>query len=228
MALAFPVSLPSGFGRGPSVAVQTFRLDQGVVFQPSAGGRVYAVGVAQPRWVSAVETTELQERHAREWRAWLSAQGEGARTFVLPDLSRRRPGAYPQGVTDFVRAGWALFDGTVAPGWWSVDATRTVLTVAGTLPSGFVLSPGDLLGVSWPSLKQTALEVVEGGTTNTLGAVTLEIHPALPLVVPVASATLSVLDAAVVARIVPGSVDYPDVRRGGRARVRFRAEETLE
>lgn len=220
MARSFPVSLPGGFGRGPSIVAQSFSLLHATTTQAEGGGGVAAARLGQPRWVSELQTGTLADPHLREWRAWLEEQAEGVGRFYLPDLSRRRPAAYPGGVASLTRAGGGAFDGTVA---WSVDSSRTVVSLS-TLPSGLVLTAGDLLGFRWAVTRRAVVAATVSVTANPSGVAVLDVAPFVPLDVP-ADAVCSLLDAEIVARVTPGSVDAPSVTRGNRGTVRFRAEE---
>ncbi len=221
MTISYPRAMPSG---GARVASVVFEIDWQTAHNPEAGGRIGAVTLAMPLWRAEIESTQLIEPHTGEWRAWLRSMRGGARTFIAVDPSKRLPLAYPNGFAGLVRAGGGAFDGTVDGGGdWSVDSTRTQLTLT-RLPAGFVLGASDLVGFVWDGVKRALCACEETVAANGAGALTVQVAPPLPAFVP-STATVTLADAGCIMKIRPGTIDGPRVRAGNRTTTRFAALE---
>lgn len=219
MTIAFPRVMPSDGARVESLV---FEPDFMLADNPEAGGGDASVGLALPRWVGEWATTNLVEPHTSEWRAWLDTMKRPGACFYAFDASKPQPRAYPAGVTGLTRAGGGAFDGTSAS--WSVDSSRTVLTI-NTLPAGFVVSLSDPVGFVWSTTKRALARVVEAGVANGSGVWTGEVTPPLPAWVP-GGAVVNLVKPTCVMRVLRDTIVKPRVTAGNRARTGFAARET--
>lgn len=186
-----PVEMPTMY-----VREQLFELERNDYMAPEASGRVGGVQAGFPLWRATYALSRMTSDYSDTWRAWVSGMRGQTRRFIGRDIARQLPrsyiaaGAMPGG-----------FDGE-ASGWSeTINADDDAeLTLEG-LPVGLVLSPGDYIdfrytatedaiaGLPWRAL----VRVVEGGTADGSGDVTVIIEPPVPTncVPPTATAHVS-------------------------------------
>lgn len=179
-----PVAMPTMY-----VAQQQFELQRVDYAAPEANGRVGGVQAGFPLWSAVWTLGRMPEDNSDEWRAWISNLRGATRRFIGFDLSRLYPKQYPDGFGAF-----GAFTGTAAD--WSetinADGDSELTLNLGAAAAGLVLSQGDCIdfrydateeaiaGLPWRAL----VRVVEGGTANGSGDVTVIVEPPVPSAVP--------------------------------------------
>ncbi len=163
-----------------------------------ASGRNAGVQLGFPLWMAEYETVALTDLDAQLWGAWFKRQRGAIHQFRATDPSRWYPYAYRP------RPGFA----GGFPGGWNGEASTYTFsgdrsTVTLTIPSGIVLTAGDLIGFKWSSNTKLALvECMTGGTSS--GTLAVDVDPAVPTAVPsAASGTAYLFKPAFLARLMP-------------------------
>lgn len=174
------ISMPAGL-----VLVQTpLRLIRGVQTSPLRGGGALSVAYAPDRWTTKLETPAALEREQIDpIRAFLDRLQGGVARVYMGDWLRRHPVAYPNGLGGLTRAGGGSFDGTA-----DVTALSAYTVSLATLPNGFALGAGDMVGLAEGEARSLH-RIVEAATANSSGVVTLTVEPAIPTPVFTAAAT---------------------------------------
>jgi hypothetical protein len=169
------------------VGSQSFELERVDYGAPEASGSLGGVQAGFPRWLASYFFSRMPLVNSDEWRAWLSAQRGATRRFIARDIARPLPrqymdaGALPGG-----------FDGECSDWSETINADGdSELSLEG-LPVGLILSQGDYIdfrydatedaiaGLPWRAL----VRVVEGGTADGSGDVTVVVEPPVPSAVP--------------------------------------------
>lgn len=194
-----PVEMPTMY-----VALQQFeplRVDYGA---PEASGRIGGVQAGFPLWQMVCSLSRMPIEYSDQWRAWLTGMRGATRRLIGRDLARQLPRAY-------VEAGSLPggFDGEASDWSETINADGdSELTLEG-LPVGLILSQGDYIdfrytatedaiaGLAWRHLAR----VVEGGTADGSGDVTVTIEPPMPTAVP-GSATAHVSETGCVMALI--------------------------
>lgn len=160
----------------------------------TGSGEFLTANLGPDLWEADLETVERPHAVIREWRAQLDAVDDGA--FYLGDPSAFFPASDPNGAEL----------GSSSTVLHTVAANRKEVRID-ALPSGYVISPGDLFHVDYGSPSRRALiEVVSGGTADAAGltplmAVRPHLRPGITTPVPLALANP---EAKV--KIVPGTM----------------------
>ncbi len=164
-----------------------------------ASGRNAGVQQGFPLWLAEYEAVALTDLDTQLWTAWVQRQRGAIHQFRATDPARWLPYAYRP------RPGFA---GGLPGGWngdastYSLSGDRSVLTL--TIPSGIVVTPGDLVGFRWSSNSKLALTAAMTGGTSS-GTLAIDVDPAVPTAVPTAGAggTAYLYKAAFLARLMP-------------------------
>lgn len=168
MAFPDPASIEQ-FQRRMKIAEMSLEIEEFAEISDTAGGDLIVAEIAAPKWVATVTLSPRRNAEIREARALLSAVGIFGR-FHIFDTSRKFPKADPDGA--------AL--GASTPSISSVGSDGKSLRIAG-LPSGYVLSAGDLFCFSG-SGRHALHEVVETATASAGGLTGMfEVRPHLKL-----------------------------------------------
>lgn len=182
MAITLPRAMPlTGYAAG-----HTFELERFDYGAPEDGGRIGGISGAPPKWMgvwplSQVMTLDMSD----EWRAWVASLRGQQNMFLGVDVARRFPRAYPNGFGGMTRAGGGAFDGSATAWSQTIDANgHAVLTIEG-LPSSFVAGLGDYVGFRWSPSRRAKVRIVEAGTSDGSGDLTVIVEPAVDMrVVP--------------------------------------------
>jgi hypothetical protein len=179
-----PVEMPTMY-----VAQQQFepqRVDYGA---PEASGRIGGVQAGFPLWGAVWTLGRMTDDYSDTWRAWLAGMRGATRRFIGRHLSRQYPKLYPDGLSAF-----APFTGT-AVDWSSTinsDGDCELTLELGADAAGLILSLGDgidfrysatetsVSGLAWRAF----VRVVQGGTADGSGDVTVIVEPPVPDAVP--------------------------------------------
>lgn len=179
-----PIEMPTMY-----VVQQQFEAQRIDAQAPEASGRIGGVQMGFPLWSAVYTLGRMPEDNSDEWRAWLAGLRGATRRFIGRDLTRQYPKLYPDGFAAF-----PTFTGT-ASGWSSTTATDgdCELTLnLGSAAAGLTLSVGDnidfrynatetaIAGLAWRAM----VRVVEAGTADGSGDVTVTVEPPVPTAVP--------------------------------------------
>lgn len=182
----FPRQLP-GFPSIADVADQVFEVQRMDYGAPEQSGRMAGIQAGFPLWMATYTIGPMDEAtDVAEWRAalrWLRGQ---QRLFYARDVLRDFPFYYPTGFAGMNRAAGGAFPSNGGATSWSVDSTRTLLTING-LPASFTFHTDDHIGFSWvtSSEPRAALVAVDhGASADGSGVVTVPVEPPVPTVVP--------------------------------------------
>lgn len=176
-----PLEMPS------RVSMQQFELQRVDYGAPEASGRVGGVQAGFPLWMGVWTLPRMPVENSDEWRAWLLQLRGATRRFLGRDHARPYPKQYPDGFAVF-----SPWTGNASS--WSETITAdddSELTLNG-LPAGLILSVGDYVGFKWNATEtaiaglpwRALVRVVEGGTANGSGTVTVTVEPPVPTAVP--------------------------------------------
>lgn len=165
---------------------QSFELLRVDYAAPEAAGRVGGVQAGFPLWEAVWSLSRMPLVNSDEWRAWLAGLRGATRRFIGRDVPRQLPRAY---LTTGMPGGF----GGICSDWSeTINADGDSELWLDGLPTGFVLSHGDYIdfrydatedaiaGLPWRAL----VRVVEGGTANGSGEVTVVVEPSVPTAVP--------------------------------------------
>lgn len=173
-------------------AQQLFEIQRDDAGAPEAGQRVGGVQIGFPLWQLIWTLGNMGRDRTDAWRAFFAQLRGATRYFLAWDLARPLPKAYPGGFAGMTRAGGGSFDGTATS--WSETTTAdddSQVTLDG-LPAGFVLGQCDYIGFTWTATEtgfagmewHAPVRVVEGGTADGSGVLTVTSEPPVPLAVP--------------------------------------------
>lgn len=176
-----PAAMPDMY-----VALQQFELQRVDYGAPEASGRIGGVQGGFPLWQGTWTLGRMPDDNSDEWRAWLSRMRGATRRFIGRDLARELPKVYME--TGLPGA----FDGECSSWTATINADGDQELALEGLPVGFILSVGDyvdfrydatetaIAGLPWRAL----VRVVEGGTADGAGDVTVIVEPPLSTAVP--------------------------------------------
>jgi hypothetical protein len=131
----------------------------------------------------------MPEDNSDEWRAWLAGVRGATRRFIGRDLTRQYPKLYPDGFGAF-----GAFTGAASDWSESInsDGDSELTLSLGAAAATLVLSVGDYIDFRWEA-SETAIaglpwralvRVVEGGTADGSGDITVTVEPPVPSAVP--------------------------------------------
>lgn len=182
-----PVEMPTMY-----VAQQQFQLQRVDYEAAEAGGRVIGVQAGFPLWGAVWTLGRMPEDNSDEWEAFIDNLRGATRRFIGFDLKRLFPKLYPDGFGSF-----GAFTGAAAD--WSstinTDGDCELTLELGSAAAGLVLSKRDgidfrytatetaIAGLPWRAF----VRVVEGGTADGSGTVTVLVEPPVPTAVPVSA-----------------------------------------
>jgi hypothetical protein len=214
MTISYPRDLPTAH-RIESVEFQPFYLQARA---PTRGSLMQAADLGPQLWRGSFRTAELTASQADEWQAWLESLEGGIRTFKMWNPVKQYARAYPDG---YGALSWDGIGDVV-----SIAVGLDAITLDG-VPAGLVLSAGDMLSYS-ASSKQRLHRIVEGGTADGSGVVTVGVRPLIGPS-PAENAEVLFLKPWCLATVAPNSIRAPwSARRvGGAATVSFEAYQTL-
>lgn len=204
-----PVEMPQMY-----VALQQFeplRVDYGA---PEASGRVGGVQAGFPLWQATYTLGRMPDDNSDEWRAWFIGMRGATRRFIGRDIARQLPKAY----LDTGLPGG--FDGEAATWSETINADGDAeLTLTG-LPASFVLSVGDYIDFRYSATEEAIedlpwralVRVVEGGTADGSGEVTVIVEPPVPTAVP-ESATAHVSETGCIMALILDQSNFDAVDR---------------
>jgi hypothetical protein len=183
-----PIEMPAGLYSQHSFELQ--RVDFGA---PEASGRQGGVQAGFPLW-SAVYTLDpvLLIDESDQVRAFNAKMRGATRRFLGRDIGRPYPKAHSAGFAGMIRPDASPFDGTATA--WSESITvdgDSEVTLAG-LPAGFELGLGDYIGFNWVATETSVagltwhacVRVVESGSADVDGTLTVICEPPVPSAVP--------------------------------------------
>lgn len=182
-----PIEMPTSGCSQQSLEIQ--RVDYGA---PEAGGRVGGVQAGFPLWLGQWTIGRIGAERSDLFRAFMAEIRGATRRFLGRDLGRPYPKEHAAGFAGMNRAGGGSFDGSATSWSETIEADGDSLVTLTNLPTAFTLSIGDYIGFRW-SATETAIagltwhamvRVVEGGTTNGSGNVTVRCEPPIPSAVP--------------------------------------------
>jgi hypothetical protein len=202
-ALTFPLSVASFFGK---LRVQDVRFQDVEPQQVdrTANGTVLKASLGEPVWRGTVRLANDANFHrGAETEALLSLASRAGASFLIYDPRKSFPKLDPTG---------SILGATV-PSLSAIDADRRRLSLSG-LPSGYTMSPGDLLGWQYGSspVRYAYHRIVVGAVANGSGNTGLmEVTPTIP-VAATAGAAVSLIRPVMKAVMQPD----PDYGGGGR------------
>lgn len=214
MALSYPLDILTDWPGWTPQFELVWRKEQST----QTNGVVRTKDFGTPLWVMTAATKSLSRRELDYWRARLDALDGGDKTFKGYPLSRCWPIAYPGG-------SWPTgvsFSGTTAA-INSIGADNKSFSLK-SLPAAYVVSVGDMIGVTYGSpAKYGLFRVMEAKTASTPGGVTaeFEVRPSLPVGLAV-NDVVSVKRPYCLMTILPGSIDTGSAENG-RGKATFRA-----
>jgi hypothetical protein len=170
MTISFPRAMPSVGGKTQSF--EPVRVDY---LSPEAGSRLGAVTAGWPVWGMSLSLNNMPEDDADIWRAWLLIQRGPQNLFYGRDLDRSIPKAHRDG-TPFA---------ATADSWSaSIDGTTGVCALALVGVDDTTLSIGDYIAFEWDTWKRSLVRVVEGGTADGSGNLTVAVEPPVHPITP--------------------------------------------
>lgn len=197
------------------VGTQSFELLRVDYAAPEASGRVGGVQAGFPLWQANWSFSRMPLVNSDEWRAWLTGMRGATRRFIGQDIARQLPREY--------------MDAGALPGGHSgacSDWSETInadgdseLTLQG-LPAGLILSQGDYVDFRYDATEEAIedlpwralVRVVEGGTADGSGNVTVIVEPPVPTAVP-DTATAHVKDTGCIMTLVLDQTSLEPVDR---------------
>ncbi len=176
----FPITVPT-FGFIGRPAFDPVRRQTAGVIQ---SGRDWVIDRGAPQWSLSLKTKPLFNSEIGQWLAFNAALRGGARFFSMWDPWREYPAAYmPAGWGSLTRHGGGAFDGTAtvtALGASGLPGAARDTLAFGTLPDGFLLNPGDMVGLSQSGLMSLHRILDPAQLTSAVGAVTAWVEPEVP------------------------------------------------
>lgn len=159
----------------------TFTFTEQVSLSRSAGGKAVAsVEYGDPYLHARFVTLRLALAARHGWEAWKDSLRGGMKSFLAWDASRPQPLAYPAGVPEIVAGTWN--------GQGTVSAIATHLVTAAGAPQGFMMMPGDHIGIV-QSGKHGLFRVTEEVTAGE-SSIAVPVDPAIPVNIFTAAATV--------------------------------------
>lgn len=216
MTVTFPRAIPAIL----DPVGLSFYLEPMIEVTPLRSGKQVAKDLGPNLWRAKYQGPPMGEADFGEIRGWYDSL-TSTEVFLGYDVYREYPRAY--------RAGWGglLVAGSPFNGTGQINTITGSKTVAlKTLPIGLILGIGDYLAFDYGSGPSTALHrIVQGGTANSSGNVTVEVRPFVR-VGWAADAVVYLYQPAARMLIVPGS--WSEAVDGDRlGTVSFEAIQTL-
>lgn len=205
-----PVAMPTMY-----VGLQSFELLRVDYGAPEASGRVGGVQAGFPLWQANWSFSRMPLAYSDQWRAWLSNMRGATRRFIGQDIARSLPREYREsGVMP------SSFDGECSDWSETINADGdSELTLEG-LPTGLILSQGDYIDFRYLATEEAIedlpwralVRVVEGGTADGSGDVTVTVEPPIPSAVP-DSATAHIKDTGCIMALILDQTSLEPVDR---------------
>lgn len=216
MALSFPLSKPAFMDK---LSVARARFDAPTQRQVTGlgGGELLSAEVAPALWQGEVQLLPMAIASAAEIIGLLSALEVPGNTFFAYNPDRAGPSA------DSIGAALSGYSPTIS----AHNLSAGTITLA-NLPSGYVISPGDMISWSYGSspVRYALHRFVEGGVASGGTTSALQVYPHLRPTI--ASQTLVTLVKPVCkALVVPGSSDFGETRGRTVHGISFRFRQTL-
>jgi len=168
--ISFPRAIPDELG----LSSLSFPPDPMIEVTPLRSGEQIAVDLGPTLWRGKWQSATLDETKMGIVRAWydtlLSAQA-----FYGYDKLREYPLAYRAGFASLT-VGGNPFSGVAT---LTGVASNNLQPTLGSLPAGFVFSPGDYIAFDYGSSKRALHRVSAAAVADGDGNVTLEVRPAI-------------------------------------------------
>lgn len=213
--IVFPRPMPA-----TGASQQLFDIQRVDFSAPEAGGYIGGVQAGFPLWLGQWTLGRNTRDVSDEWLAFLSSLRGSQRRFLGRDFARSFPREYPAGLAGMERAGGGAFTGTATSWSQSIDSEGNARLTLNGMPAGLQLKLLDLVGFRWDAGgrpagnngRRTLARVVEAGTANAGGTVTVTIEPPVPYFVQ-ASAQAHLDRPACVMVQVPGDSKIAPIDR---------------
>lgn len=194
MAITFPIARASFFARLPLANI-TFDVPENNSFSRTKGGDILTADNGARLWQGEITLGQITRSELATVRPMLTLLRGAGTSFLMNDPTRPYPQSDPTG---------SLLAGA-SPVISGLPNARE-LSISG-LPSGYVLSPDDMLGFSYASspMRRALHQVVTGGTAGTGGNLSMiEVTPPIRPGAAVGAA-ITLIRPVCKAVIVPGS-----------------------
>lgn len=169
-----PITFPRDMPTFRSFSGEPFRLRRFQSTNVAGGGEPQVADLAPPLWRGVWNVETLDRALGGTWEAWLESLRGGLRTFKGVPPKRRWPVLYPKGFAGLeVAAAPFTGQGVLV----EIGTFREVVRI-GSLPVGFVLSPGDFFSIP-VGTKQHLHKITEGGVVDASGEVVLSVEPTI-------------------------------------------------
>ena len=193
MALTYPLTFAQFLGT-LRVEEVTFRLSHPQEHTRLADGTVISASLGASLWTGSIRLAQANHPRHTEMEALIGLMDQPGATFLCHDPRQIGPASDPTGSTL----------GSAVPTIHSVAANLRELRITG-LPSGYVLSAGDMLAFQYGSnpVRHALHRIVVGGTASSGGLTPLmEVVPNLRPGA-VAGLSVSLIRPACKARLLP-------------------------
>jgi hypothetical protein len=213
MAITFPRAIPSELS--DRLSGLTFTLKPMLEISPLRSGRQIALDIGPNLWLGEWRSEAMDATKMGVARAWFDTLSS-IQEFYGYDQYRQYPLAYAN--TGFLGG----FTGTCT----LTSVTLPYTIVLGSLPAGFILSPGDYLSFDYTSgtTVRALHRVSEGGTASGGGSLTIEVRPAVRSGFA-GGATVTVFRASARMIVLPES--YSENINASVGSISFKAIQTL-
>lgn len=221
-AVTFPRTWPDDF----RIASSSFTLVPTVEVTPLRSGAQMAADLGPSLWNAEYRSAPLTMDRLGAARAWLDTLSS-VQTFYGYDYPRRWPYAYRRNHWTGLLVGGNPFDGT---GQLTAVQSNEVEVTIGTLPIGFILTPGDYFAFDYGTSSRALHRIVVGGTANGSGIVNLEVRPEIRTGWQSGSPpsrTVNFYQAAAKMIVLPGSVQESIDIPPSVGRLNFRAVQSI-
>lgn len=207
MTIVYPRFMPE-IG-DDAISFEVTRVDY---ISPEVGGNVGAISAGFPMWHLKLSLTNLDVPDADIWRAFIASLRGSSRIFFGRDLRRDRPRLPRNGAYSPVANAWSQAIN---------DAGDAELSLEGLLV-GMPLVAGDYVGFRWDANgsevgandRKGLTRVVQGGTADADGNLTVIVEPPVPNVVPSGSEAYFTKPDCLM-RLVPGGYDLGQQTKEG-------------
>lgn len=191
MTIAVPRVMPT-----VGIISSAFRLRRTDFLSQDQGGRLGGMGAGQPLWSMKTTLGNMTFDNADIVSAFVDRQRGPQRLFVAYDVDRQDPRFHARGIA---------YSPTAASWSQTIDSDGTAYLSLAGLSAGQRISTGDYIGFIWDDWKRALVRAMEPAGADAAGAVTFEIEPAVPNVVP-GTAVAVLRQAGCLMRLVPGQV----------------------
>lgn len=211
---------PSGIAR---VRLDIQRIDYSA---PEASGRQGGVQAGWPLWMARYELDRSDPDSADLWQAFFDRLRGRIRRFYAIDPKRRLPRLYRFGFAGLNRpggAGGGPFDGTATSWNQVIDSDGNARIRLQGMPSGLVISVGDIVGLRWDAagfgagnmMRRTMARAVLPATAGGGGLAEVMIEPPINTALVPAGAIAHLNDPACVMQLVPEDSGLGPIGAGG-------------